>query len=124
MSVLPQHPRVLFVTPLAFNHFTGGGVTFSNLFRNWPKDRLFTVHADTLPLSSDTCVNYFALGGDELPLSGPLEVLRRFVSRRGSPEASVQPQAGSSAGANVAAPSRLKRLILAAVKTLFGNGGI
>src|SRR5260221_10834710 len=78
---MSNFPRVLFVTPLAFNDFTGGGVTFTNLFRGWPKDRLFTVHADALSVSTDTCVNYFALGPEELPLAGPLEALRRLFGR-------------------------------------------
>ena len=42
-----EQPRILFVTSAAFNGITGGGITFSNLFRGWPQDRLFTVHNDS-----------------------------------------------------------------------------
>lgn len=106
MGTNAKYPRVLFVTPLAFNHFTGGGVTFSNLFRGWPKDRLFTVHADSLALSTDVCVNYYALGPEELPLAWPFEALRRRAGRprrdavdagspaSGSPTVAPAPQAG------------------------------
>jgi len=68
-------PRVLFVTTFAFNTMNGGGVTFSNLFRGWPKDRLATVHNDPLPTSDDVCNLYFRLGPDELRRWGPLEWL-------------------------------------------------
>src|SRR5690606_10802115 len=39
-------PRLLFVTPCAFNHLTGSGITFTNLFRTWPSDRIATAHSD------------------------------------------------------------------------------
>lgn len=61
-----QHPRLLFVTAAAFNGITGGGITFSNLFRGWPQDRLFAVHNDPVPVSFDVCRNYFRLGTAEI----------------------------------------------------------
>jgi hypothetical protein len=59
-------PRVLFVTSAAFNGVTGGGITFSNLFRGWPQERLFTVHNDPVPVSFDVCCNYYRLGSAEI----------------------------------------------------------
>lgn len=61
-----EKPRVLFITSVAFNGITGGGITFSNLFRGWPQDRLFTVHADAVPVSFDVCRNYYRLGTAEI----------------------------------------------------------
>jgi glycosyltransferase involved in cell wall biosynthesis len=117
-------PRVLFVTPLAFNHFTGGGVTFTNLFRGWPKDRLFTVHADTLPLSTVICVNYFALGADELPLSGPLQMLRRLAGRADTSTASTGPAPAVQPSAPAAAQAGgFRRLLLESSKAIFGDSG-
>lgn len=78
---MSAHPRVLFVTPHAFNALTGGGVTFSNLFRGWPKDRLATVHNDPVPTSDEVCAHYFRLGADEIALAPPLAWARRL--RRG-----------------------------------------
>ena len=121
---MADFPRVLFVTPLAFNHFTGGGVTFTNLFRGWPKDRLFTVHADSLPLSTDTCVNYFALGSEEMPLAGPLEALRR-VAGRGQPVVSSPGPAASmtSMSSDQLQPGGLRRLLFKCAGAIFGSGG-
>lgn len=70
-------PKVLFVTSHAFNHTTGGGVTFSNLFSGWPKDRLATAHNDPLPPETDVCENYFKLGSNELGKWGPFRLLQR-----------------------------------------------
>ena len=76
-------PRVLFVTPAAFNHFTGGGVTFSNLFAGWPKDRIATVHNDAVPTSTDVCERYFVLGRSEIDLFAPLRIARTMRDRGG-----------------------------------------
>jgi glycosyltransferase involved in cell wall biosynthesis len=59
-------PRLLFVTSAAFNPITGGGITFSNLFRNWPADRLATVHNDPVPVTTDICRHYYRLGAGEI----------------------------------------------------------
>ncbi len=60
------YPRILFVTSAAFNGIVGGGITFSNLFRGWPQDRLFTVHNDPVPVSFDVCSKYYRLGTGEI----------------------------------------------------------
>lgn len=38
-----DYPRVLIVGQ-AFNLSAGGGITLSNLFAGWPKDRMATIH--------------------------------------------------------------------------------
>lgn len=70
-------PRVLFVTPVAFNPHAGGGATFASLFRGWPKDRLATIHNDRSPSPDDVCENYFVLGPRELDFIPPFNALRR-----------------------------------------------
>jgi glycosyltransferase involved in cell wall biosynthesis len=70
-------PRVLFITPVAFNPFTGGGATFSSLFSGWPKDRLATIHNDADPTTNDVCENYYVLGPAELDFIEPFGWLRR-----------------------------------------------
>lgn len=81
-----DHPRVLFVTPVAFNPFSGGGATFSSLFQGWPKDRLATVHNDRAPTATDVCERYFTLGPDELDFIPPFNLMRR----RGRPQAKAE----------------------------------
>jgi glycosyltransferase involved in cell wall biosynthesis len=66
MTQADAYPRALFVTPAAFNHITGGGITFSALFRDWPADWLATVHNDTVPTSDDVCRQYYRLGAAEI----------------------------------------------------------
>ena len=54
-----HYPKILFITPLAFNKFSGTGITFTNLFKNWPKDRIATVTGDKNPVTKDVCEKYF-----------------------------------------------------------------
>ena len=78
-------PRVLFVTPVAFNPYSGGGATFASLFAGWPKDRLATLHNDSAPTSNETCERYFVLGPDELDFVWPLSALRRAARPQAAP---------------------------------------
>ena len=66
-----QYPKILFITPLAFNKFSGTGITFTNLFKNWPKDRIATVTGDRNPVTKDVCEKYFFLSTDELGFHKP-----------------------------------------------------
>jgi glycosyltransferase involved in cell wall biosynthesis len=72
-------PKVLFVSPSAFNHITGGGVTFSHLFAGWPKDRLATVTDDSVPVSRDVCSQYYFMTESERSLIPPFNV---FVKKK------------------------------------------
>ncbi len=95
-------PRVLFVTSSAFNHVTGGGITFSNLFRGWPKDRLATVHNDTVLVADDVCRRYYRLGPSEITRWPRLRAHRPAAAMEQAP-ASAQP---------AAAPLRLAKRVL------------
>jgi len=100
-------PRVLFVTPVAFNRISGGGITFSNLFRGWPKDALATVHNDPEPTLDDVCDHYYLLGPLELDLASPFDRLRRsYRAATGAPA----PGGGSSKLSGFV--SRIKHLML------------
>lgn len=77
MLDLVDIPRVLFISPVAFNPYTGGGATFTSLLQGWPKDRLSTIHNDRAPSPSDVCENYFVLGPQELDFVPPFNALRR-----------------------------------------------
>lgn len=58
--------RVLFLTSAAFNKITGGGITFSNLFAGWPQEALATIHNDTVPVTYETCNQYYRLSEREI----------------------------------------------------------
>jgi glycosyltransferase involved in cell wall biosynthesis len=70
-----RFPRLLFLTSAAFNRVTGGGITFGNLFRGWPKDRLATAHNDPVPTTDETCDRYFVLSSAEVGKWGPFEAI-------------------------------------------------
>ncbi|MFI4861057.1 MAG: hypothetical protein ACIAXF_10290 [Phycisphaerales bacterium JB063] len=98
-----QWPRVLFVSPCAFNGVTGGGVTFSNLFRGWPKDRLACVTSDTVAMSFEVCERYFMLGSAERrrgwpwSLVAPVREVGGEVLPKQKPEAPGEPRPSSVA---------------------------
>lgn len=56
------HPSLLFITSHAFNNVTGTGITFSHLFKGWPKENLLTIHNDPVPVSEEVCNQYYKLG--------------------------------------------------------------
>lgn len=95
-ATMASFPRVLFITSAAFNSVTGGGITFSNLFRGWPKDRLATVHNDTVPVTTDVCKRYYRLQSAEL---------RRWLIDRADPQVMAGGTGGTPGGC-----SRLSRL--------------
>jgi glycosyltransferase involved in cell wall biosynthesis len=105
-------PRVLFLTPLAFNAITGTGVTFSNLFAGWPRDALLTVTGDTVPVGRDVCDRYFFLTPRELDFVFPFN---RLYPRQ-------QPCAAGDAPA--AAPPRRPSLLVRLGKRVIGDAGI
>jgi glycosyltransferase involved in cell wall biosynthesis len=78
-------PRVLFITPVAFNPFSGGGATFASLFQGWPKDRLATIHNDRAPSPRDVCEKYFVLSPSELDFIPPFSALRRRGGKAAQP---------------------------------------
>ncbi len=72
-SAVSAFPRILFITPCAFNKISGGGITFSNLFKSWPQECIATVHNDVNPTDDLTCNKYFVLGKNEIFFLGPFK---------------------------------------------------
>ncbi len=101
------YPRVLFITPAAFNRTTGGGITFGNLFAGWPKDRIATAHNDPVPTTTETCERYYRLGPEEIRRWGPLE--------------RIAPAAGRSGGGGTGAAGGRRAPLQAAKGLLFGE---
>lgn len=70
------YPKVLIIgTP--FNRITGGGITMSNLFQGWPKDRLALTSIANITVEADSliCENYFQLGYNGKLHPFPLNIL-------------------------------------------------
>jgi glycosyltransferase involved in cell wall biosynthesis len=108
--MIATHPRVLFITAASFNHVTGGGITFSNLFRGWPKDSIATVHNDPVPVSTDVCERFYRLTTSEIDV---WPILRRFRPARSG---AIAPDGGA------ARTSRSPSLLHRAKSLVFGDG--
>jgi len=103
-------PRVLFITSAAFNHISGGGITFTNLFHGCPVDHIATVHNDPTPVTTDICERYYRLSEREI---GRWPILARF---RSSTAVSDILRADDTSAASASA-------ILRRIKTIiFGDG--
>ena len=63
-------PRVLVVGPEPFNYEWGVGITISNLFTGWPKDRLACLHPTGIPPDDTICEHHY--GFDSRNLEWPL----------------------------------------------------
>jgi hypothetical protein len=57
------YPKILIIGQ-SFHKKSGGGITISNLFNGWPKDRLAVASKDNLysGLDSSICEQYYQLG--------------------------------------------------------------
>jgi glycosyltransferase involved in cell wall biosynthesis len=95
--------------PHAFNKVTGTGITFTNLFRGWPKDSIAVVHDDNVAVATDVCDTYFRLGSNEI---------RKFG---GSFTNHDLPYAGKEMASSLQ-PSIEIKVLQAAKKWVFGDG--
>ena len=73
-----DYPRILIFGP-PFNSFTGGGITLSNLFKGWPKDKIAVTSTGHVlfKLSTDVCNTYYLLGNAEQRWRFPFNLLQR-----------------------------------------------
>jgi glycosyltransferase involved in cell wall biosynthesis len=76
-----NYSRILIFGP-PFNNFTGGGITLSNLFKGWPKDRIAVTSTGYVlqGLSTDVCNTYYLLGKEEHKWLFPFNLLQRPFS--------------------------------------------
>lgn len=73
-----NYPRLLIISPSNFNSLSGGGITFTNLFRGWPRERIAVITNDPIPPTKDICEKFYFLSSRELPWSFPFSLPRRF----------------------------------------------
>jgi glycosyltransferase involved in cell wall biosynthesis len=62
-----------------FNNFTGGGITLSNLFKDWPLDRIALVTTSERLANLDTskCNNVYLMGNHEIKRLFPTNLLKK-----------------------------------------------
>jgi len=77
-----DYPKVLIIGQ-PFNRVSGGGITITNLFKLWPKDRLYLATNTHRALKNDfsICPNVYLLGKDEVKI--PF-LLRFFLRNKNS----------------------------------------
>ena len=71
-------PKVL-IFGQPFNNFSGGGITLTNLFKGWPKDKIavaFIGHG-LFNVTTDVCDTYYQLGKEEHKWISPFNLIQR-----------------------------------------------
>ncbi len=73
-----NYPRIL-IFGQPFNNYTGGGITLSNLFKGWPKDKIAVAATGHVlqSVSTDVCNTYYLLGKEEQKWIFPFNYLQR-----------------------------------------------
>ncbi len=73
-----DYPKILIFGP-PFNNFSGSGITLTNLFWGWPKDRIAVTSIGQVfqGLTTDVCDTYYLLGKEEHKWIFPLNHLQR-----------------------------------------------
>lgn len=69
------YPKVL-VIGNTFHTKSGGGITMTNLFRGWPKDKLAVATPAVHMSESDICEKYYVIGDEEEYRPWPFSLLR------------------------------------------------
>ena len=82
MDLQKKHPRVLILGE-SFANLTGGGITLSNLFRGWPKERLAVVNDLRYYPNTDVCSQYYRLGSSEWSFLWPVSLLLKNKRKSG-----------------------------------------
>jgi glycosyltransferase involved in cell wall biosynthesis len=75
---MKNYPRILIFGP-PFNNFTGGGITLSNLFKGWAKNKIAVASTGHMlqDLATDVCDTYYLLGKNEQRWMFPFNRLQR-----------------------------------------------
>lgn len=61
-----KYPKILVVTSSTFNSYTGTGITLSNLFQDWPIDKIAIIHNDKFQTNRNICQNEYKRRNNEI----------------------------------------------------------
>jgi glycosyltransferase involved in cell wall biosynthesis len=75
------YPRVLILTNILIDNFSGGGITLSNLFKNWPKDKLAVISGNDKGFNYVFTKNYYRLGTKEDKWTFPFSLIKRSLHK-------------------------------------------
>jgi glycosyltransferase involved in cell wall biosynthesis len=76
--------RVVVLSGSSFNRVRGGALTLTNLFSNWPRDRLAMIHCDPIPPTNEICDSYYDLSRNEITRLGPVLGMRPLSANSSS----------------------------------------
>lgn len=117
---MSEFPRLLLVSASAFNNLSGGGITFTNLFRGYPKDRIATVTNDYIPVTKEVCEKYYFLTRREFPWSFPFSAANFFGGQE-----KIEKTLRGGGGADESSGKNFKTKILRGIQKIaqkiFGN---
>jgi glycosyltransferase involved in cell wall biosynthesis len=68
-----------------FNHNSGGGITLTNLFTGWPKEKIAVLFApwDSVSVSTQICDTYYQIGKDEHKWKFPFNAFKQPFTASG-----------------------------------------
>lgn len=73
-------PRVLVLSAAALSRTGATGITLSNLFDGWPRDKLAQIYADSVPPDPLICSNSYPFSSDQIGIIRAARTLRRRIS--------------------------------------------
>lgn len=73
-----EYPKVL-IFGQPFNNFSGGGITLTNLFKGWPKEKIAVTYLGhgLVSVTSDVCETYYQLGEKEHFWKFPFSLIQK-----------------------------------------------
>ena len=73
-----NYPKIL-IFGAPFNSFSGGGITLTNLFKGWPKDKIAVSSTGHVlqGVSTDVCDVFYLLGRDEQKWIFPFNLFQK-----------------------------------------------
>jgi glycosyltransferase involved in cell wall biosynthesis len=118
---MTHYPKILIIGQ-SFNKKSGGGVTISNLFKGWPKDRLAVASNTNLYSDLDTsvCDTYYQLGYNGKLHPFPLSVVLPAAHCGQLPVNTAAQQAGTTAAPVKSGQYRFIYSLLSTLMHFFG----